>query len=99
MKNGYIYCFHNILYGNNIYKLGRAIDISKRLKTYQTYYYHPTEIILTSNILNDYIQAEKFLFYKLQHFRINKKREFFIITDINLIKNEFNNINELFKIK
>ena len=98
MKQGYIYCFHNVLYGENIYKLGRAIDIQKRLRTYQTYYYHPTKIILTSNILCDYVKAEKELFNVFYHHRINHKREFFIINDMNLIYYEFNKINNLYKI-
>ena len=36
-SSGYVYIFHNDLYGNNIYKIGRSINVKNRLKDYKTY--------------------------------------------------------------
>ncbi len=76
---GSIYCIHNRMYdvyGPNIHKLGRSINVSKRLIQHSSSYLEPccTEYIAD---VDDNVLAEKLLFKRLNAFRIIKNREFF----------------------
>ena len=78
--NGYLYCIHNEIYkhyGENVYKLGCAKNVRKRLNGYTTYYLEPSEIKHESNIIKCNFIAESILFSKLQQYRIKANREFF----------------------
>lgn len=91
-KEGFIYIMHNKLYGENIYKIGNAINIEKRLKGYLTGYIEEPEILLQVKCIDKHF-SEKYIFRKLKDYRIRTNREFFEV-DINIIKNVFNEFEE-----
>ena len=77
---GYIYCIYNTafkIYGDNVYKLGRTINLKNRMNSYTTSFVEPCKYELTSKKLNDSVKAEKLLFNKLSECRVNSSREFF----------------------
>ena len=95
--NGYVYCVHNKMYnayGDNIYKLGMAQDIEKRLLSYTTYYIDKTKLILKSNKVNNYRMTENLLFQFLEEYRIRNDREFFNC-DLSIIEEKFIKINNM----
>ncbi len=102
MKNGtsgYLYCLYNEIfahYGDNVYKLGKTINIKRRLGGYSTPYIEPCKMILKSELFVNYSMAEKVLFYKLQKYRVKKKREFFKCP-LDEIKKALNNVKEYFE--
>lgn len=83
-------------YGSNVYKLGLAKNIAKRMDGYITSYIDPVKIIFTIPV-NNRFEAEKILFNKLQKYRIDSNREFFkckkkiIITTMNEVADIINN--------
>jgi hypothetical protein len=78
---GYLYCLHNVEYnyhGNNVYKLGKAKNINRRMNQYTTSYLYKSNIMAQSNIaFINYSFAENMLFYYLLKYRIESNREFF----------------------
>jgi hypothetical protein len=79
-NTGYLYCLTNPMYafyGNDVYKLGRSGDVSKRLNQYSTSYVDPPTIKYKSKKLRNCIIAEKLLFQYLDDFRMRNNREFF----------------------
>ena len=65
-------------YGDDVYKLGYAKDIKKRLVAYTTGYLNGSEIKLKIKIHNREM-AEYILFDMLEDSRLRKNREFFKI--------------------
>lgn len=97
--DGYLYCLHNEVfdyYGKHMYKLGETHCIKKRLMSYSTSFPQPSKMICVSDHLSNKKLAQDILFYKLEKYRVNRKREFFMC-DIDIIKKAFNEINNAFK--
>lgn len=87
MKQGQIYCITNDLYknnGQNIYKLGKTINLKNRLKNYVTGFLNPMKVLYVKNVI-DINSAEKLLFDKLSKYRLKSNRELFQV-EIQLIK-------------
>ncbi len=79
---GYIYIIYNELfnhYGENVFKVGRASDVIKRLHEYNTSYISPSELKFVSVSCKNVILAEQIVFSKLSDHRLVKNREFFNI--------------------
>jgi len=77
--DGYIYVLYNPIYktyGDNVYKIGRAVDIQTRLKSFTKSYIEPT-IVKYSLCSKYFIELEKNIHKKLNQYRINPKREYF----------------------
>jgi len=84
---GYLYILFNPIfkkYGDNVYKLGRTVNLSNRLKSYTTSFIEPSNFIYTSKCFHSSIKAERILFFVLRNYRIRDKREFFNL-DLNTI--------------
>lgn len=80
MTEGYIYIMYNEMfsyYGDNIYKIGKAKDIAKRMNGYTTSYLTPPEIKFTSIECSNACLIESLVFYKLNSNRMRNNREFF----------------------
>ena len=80
-NEGYIYILYNEVfqhYGDNVFKVGRAKDVIKRLQSYTTPYLQPSEIKYVSNICKDVVRAEQMIFLKLTACRLASNREFFM---------------------
>ena len=73
---GWIYCIHNAMFGEGIYKLGCAKDIKKRVNSYTTSYIEPVRVMHIVEI-EDYMRVEKMMFKILERYRIKARREFF----------------------
>ncbi len=88
-----------LFYGNDVYKLGKAKDISNRLNGYTTSYIEPPEIKFLSKVCKNYNLLEKNIFNKLAKQRIKPNREFFKLTNIKetkqIIELEVERINNL----
>lgn len=77
---GYLYCIYHYsykIYGNNVYKLGQAVNIKHRIASYTTYYIDPVELKYSSSLINFYTISEIVLFKRLDGYRIKQNREFF----------------------
>ena len=88
-KEGYIYVLWNQgfeSFGKDVFKIGRAKDVKKRLEGYTTSFPTQCEIKFQSEKLKDCYIVEKIIQLKLDGCRINKSREFFKM-DIESIKN------------
>jgi len=96
-KSGYLYCIYNSFYDENTYKLGKTINLKKRINSYSTGYLDKCVVKYESEILNNYTLAENLLFHLLDKYRIKQNREFFkcelsvIIDNINIVSNMFYN--------
>lgn len=85
-KEGYIYVLWNQAFEQNVFKIGRAKDVKKRLEGYTTSFPTQCEIKFQSEKLKDCHIVETIVHLKLDGCRINKSREFFKM-DIESIKN------------
>lgn len=85
-EEGYVYVIWSPMYQfyGECYKIGSCMDIGKRINQYITSYPDPVEIKYISKINIKYKQLEKMIHFKLDKFRMNKRREFFK-TDLNYI--------------
>jgi len=95
-NKGFIYCLYNPTfksYGNNVYKLGKTINLTNRMSAYTTSYVDKSEYKITSSELNDRNIAENMLFKELELYRINMNREFFNC-DIKIINEAFKKIEK-----
>ena len=99
-QEGYIYVLYNKAYetyGTNVYKLGKAKDIGRRLNDYTTYYLHPMELKYISPMVKNYTLAENILFKQLKKYRLRTNREFFKIVNIeetvNIIESLIKDLN------
>jgi len=95
-KKGIIYGLSNPLWNNNIHKLGNTGQtMKKRLSTMHTSLYINCEIVYKTNELICCKFYEYLLKKILISYRINKKREFYLITEeeIKLIYDFFNELN------
>ncbi len=72
------------LYGENVYKIGRAENVNKRFGSYCTSYLDNSKMIYKSNKTKYDRITENLVFNLLSSYRIKKKREFFKC-DTNLI--------------
>lgn len=96
---GYVYVMHTEMFdyiNNNIYKLGRCINIETRLQQYSTSYFTDPAIKYLSKQVNNYVLAEKILFLLLDKYRLRKDREFFKC-ELDTIINTIKYIEELFE--
>lgn len=87
-KEGYIYILFNIiytLYGTNVFKLGKTKNLEKRINGYTTAYLDPSKIIYKSKLVKDRHIAENILFDMLIKFRLRKNREFFTLSQDEII--------------
>jgi hypothetical protein len=64
-------------YGDDVYKIGKAGNIEKRLTSYITGYIAPVELIYSSIICKNYSVCEKEVHIRLNEFRMKSNREFF----------------------
>ena len=79
-NTGYIYIMFNIVfrqYGDDVYKIGKAKDVAKRMNGYITSYIDPPEIKYISSHCDNCSLVETIIFHKLRTQRINPNREFF----------------------
>jgi len=93
--NGFIYCIHNDIYsqyGDNVYKLGRTINLKSRNSTYNTGFLKNSKYVIISREFHNCIKAERILFFILRKYRIKEKKEFFKL-HIDTIKSTFDRIN------
>lgn len=98
-SNGLLYCISHYTYkldGDNVYKLGRAKDIDKRLGNYITYYIKPVTLEYNSPSIPYHDIAESILFDKLREFRVVPNREFFDC-QLDIIKKSIDDITQEFK--
>ena len=80
MIGGYLYVLWNPVYdnyGQNVYKLGKTVNLPKRKGNYITPYIDESIYKYTSPYFDDMDSAEKILFALLHKYRIKNKREFF----------------------
>ena len=52
-------------YGDNVIKIGKAVDIGKRMHGYTTSYMSNVEVKLISEICSDYTLSEEVIFNRL----------------------------------
>ena len=87
-------------YGDDVYKIGKAKDITKRLNAYTTSYITPSELVFLSASCKDAQYAEQTVFAQLKKHRIVKNREFFkcgkakIIATIEMVISDINNMSD-----
>ena len=94
--SGYLYCLYNEVYkyyGEDVYKLGREININQCLNKYKTSYIKPS-IIEISLKVKDIKGAEKILFRELRKYKVKNNREFYKV-ELKVIKEVFNFIEKL----
>lgn len=97
--HGHLYCISHPWYkndGENVYKLGRATDMNKRLNGYTTCYIKPVTVEHLSLLIPHYDIAEYLLFHKLRHYRMAQNREFFDC-ELNIIKRTIDETVQEFK--
>lgn len=101
-KTGYFYILWNEMfkyYGDDIYKLGKSKNMTKRLTQYVTGYIKHPEVRYLSKQVKNYSLAEQMVFHKLKTFRIAKNREFFKIANLSdtiiIIDGIIDNINNM----
>ena len=83
---GYIYILHNVLFGDNMYKIGFTQDLYARMSQYNTSFPINCEYVYTKEVSNNEMRMyEKDVHTKLKEFRIENK-EFFNITLDNAIE-------------
>ena len=98
-NEGYIYIMFNEMfnyYGPDTVKIGKSIDVAKRMNGYTTSYVKPTELKFISQLCKNYTMAENAIFKQLHNFRMARNREFFrgdISLFIDTIDTIVNNIN------
>ena len=98
-KDGHIYCLYNESFnhhGTNIYKLGKAKNVKKRLAGYTTSYIKPSTIKLKTKKIHNYSLAEQYVFMKLNEYRVSQNREFFNCS-LDLIKKVFCDAEKIFQ--
>ncbi len=81
-EKGYLYILYNPVfkeYGENVYKLGRTVNLTNRLKSYTTSFIEPSSFLYSSKCFHSSIKAERILFFVLRKYRIRDQREFFNI--------------------
>ena len=97
-KTGYFYVMYNEVfkhYGDNVYKLGRSIDLKHRLCQYTTSYLQPSKFVFSIKIERGCNIFEQYVFEELKHKRMRTRREFFdaeleeIISIVKRCHNEF----------
>ncbi len=76
-KEGYIYIMYDEMfnyYGDDVYKIGKAKDIGKRMNGYITSYIKPVEVKYASITCSDCGLVEFFTFKKLIQYRTTRNR-------------------------
>ena len=92
---GFIYILSNQMYnyhGSDIYKVGKAKDVTQRLNAYTTSYLYPSETKCISPFVKDYTLAENYIFEKMKDNRIKPNRQFFEIKDMEQTTQMINSI-------
>jgi len=77
-----MYCF----YGEDVFKLGKTIDIHKRSSQYTTSYVSAVEIRFLSAECINYTLAESYVLYKLKHYRMKSNRELFKVSMLLIVE-------------
>ena len=80
VTEGYIYIMFNEIfnyYRPDTVKIGKSIDVAKRMNAYTTSYVKPTELKYVSQLCKNDTLAESAVFKQLHAFRMAKNREFF----------------------
>ena len=100
-NGGYIYILFNEMfnfYGTDVFKIGKAMDVGKRMNGYTTSYIKPVEIKFMSEKCINHSLAEQIIFDRLLNFRMKLNREFFkgdLSVFIQIIEDVINRINTL----
>ena len=76
-ESGHIYVLYNKMYEKDVYKIGRAKDVNKRLKNYVTSYIEPVELKYMSSEVKDSAKTEMIVKDLLLVHRVKSRREFF----------------------
>ena len=86
-SRGVVYVMYTKMfdYYGDCYKIGSTCDISGRMTNYTTSYPDPVEMKYVSQNLKMYKNIETIVHYKLDEYRMNKRREFFKC-DLEVIK-------------
>lgn len=96
---GHLYCLFNEMfnyYGDNVYKLGKTINLKKRKEQYVTPYIKPSQYIHSTKKVHNYKLAEDLLFLFLDEYRIVPNREFFKCP-IEIIRDNMEKIVDIFE--
>jgi hypothetical protein len=99
-NQGFIYIIYNDVfnfYGDNVFKIGKTIDIGKTINSCKDTYLNHTEIKFISELCSDYTLAENMIFDTLKTNRVNNKREFFrgdLKEIIEVIEDKVKHIND-----
>ena len=100
-NGGYIYILFNEMfnfYGTDVFKIGKAMDVGKRMNGYTTSYIKPVEIKFMSEKCINHSLAEQIIFDRLLNFRMKLNRDFFkgdLSVFIQIIEDVINRINTL----
>lgn len=97
-KKGHVYCLWNncfSYYKKEVYKLGMAKNLKKRLGGYSSAYIDESILKFTSSRIFYYDIAERQLFHELWKYRVSSRREFFCCS-LELIKQKITKINNIF---
>jgi len=100
-KPGYIYIFTNEMfkyYGDDVYKIGKAVHIEHRLRSYTTGYIDPLTLMFSSISCKNYSVCEREIHNRLNKYRMRTNREFFQVNiqiAIEVIETTINELNEL----
>jgi hypothetical protein len=77
---GHIYILKNDVYnyyGDNVYKIGKALNVKNRLGDYSTFYVDKCKVLYESDPVIDYNLCESIIFRIIDDKRVIKNREFF----------------------
>ena len=95
---GHIYIFSNNEFKSDVYKIGKARNVFKRMSAFTTAYVEPLKIEFISDKCNNYSVVEREVHIRLKRYRIKTNREFFNIcleTAVKVIENVIEELNAL----
>ena len=93
---GYIYIFSNGEFKSDVYKIGKARNVFKRMDAFTTAYVEPLKIEFISDKCNNYSVVEHEVQLRLKRYRVKTNREFFNVclkTAIKMIENVIEELN------
>lgn len=93
---GYIYIFSNNEFKQDVYKIGKARNVFKRMNAFTTAYVEPVKIEYISDKCNNYSVVEHEVHLRLKRYRVKTNREFFNVyldTAIKIIQNVIDELN------
>jgi hypothetical protein len=95
---GYIYIFLNNEFQQDVYKIGKAHNVFKRMNAFTTAYVEPLTINFISEKCNNYSVVEHEVHLRLKRYRVKTNREFFNVyldTAIKTIQNVIEELNAI----